>query len=134
MKSVIIEDINSMEKSTLRFYQQTENRHSSFSYHRFSFITRCEMNNFFFFLDLKTNTRGGECQAVRVGKFTIFSNGLRIISVHGALLCNIVVKEKRNKGRKAVRELRTSLLIYSLYRKQLSWLPPQFFPDITVWS
>lgn len=62
------------------------------------------MNNFFFFLDLKTNTRGGECQAVRVGKFTIFSNGLRIISVHGALLCNIVVKEKRNKGRKAVRE------------------------------
>lgn len=27
-----------------------------------------------------------------------------------------------------MRELRTSLLIYSLYRKQLSWLPPQFFP------
>lgn len=52
------------------------------------------MNNFFFFLDLKTNTRGGECQAVRVGKFTIFSNGLRIISVHGALLCNIGKKKQ----------------------------------------
>lgn len=54
------------------------------------------MNNFFLsFLNLKINTReGGECQA---GKFTIFSNGLRIISAHGALLCNIVVKERKRK-------------------------------------
>lgn len=58
------------------------------------------MNNFFFlfFLNLKTNTRGGVVRVVRVGKFTISSNGVRIISAHGALLCNIVVKEKKKQG------------------------------------
>lgn len=63
------------------------------------------MNNFFFlfFLNLKTNTRGGVVRVVRVGKFTISSNGVRIISAHRALLCNIVVKEKKKQGERKLR-------------------------------